>query len=133
MLSFKLPEEFIWLTQNATNGGYPNKRFIFPIADIEGYEDGMILQGLYGIGRHNDFDFRQVLKIPGAERLIPRLFPLGYDASDGHLFIVRGGDIVGQIRYLPLEEIWDESIDPPGYFVANSVKEFTEILGIKTD
>ncbi|HEY3781930.1 MAG TPA: SMI1/KNR4 family protein [Fimbriimonadaceae bacterium] len=128
-IGIRFPGALVWFWTEVANGGHPTPPPEIPLYGIEGH-DLVDIDGIYGIASLPGYDLADALKIPGITRLLPRLLPIGFDPGGGRLFIVCDEPDYGQIRYMLLDDIWDESQVPEGYFVANNMQEFAEFFGV---
>jgi hypothetical protein len=120
-----LAPDLRWLLVEVANGGLPPQTRL-PVPEL-GPSEGVVAQGLYGIGHPDESYSMDVAWEDLHEYGTARGFPIGYDQGGWQFVIVESGPLKNQIRLIP----WDEYCDPTSnvsYLVAPNMRDFVALL-----
>jgi hypothetical protein len=125
-LGVKVPEPVAWFLTTVANGGRPALGLELPVDQRSG-EPFVLLHGLYGINRREDFyDLEIQLKSLSAE-VLGQVFPLGYDDGNGPIFYAKLGPLHGSVVWIPWDEYCEQGVRDQ-YLVVGDMQAFAKLI-----
>ena len=129
----QIPDALSWFLLNVINGGSPEPQIDLHV-ECAGVGNETILQGLYGISNAEQYyDLEWALGFDVVKRYLHTAFPIGYDPGDGQLVIATAGTHLGEVCYIPWEEVADPTSSFSLYPVTKDIRAFAELLVREND